>query len=279
MNDNFIIFVDESGDHSLSKINPEFPIFNLVFVVFEQNHYCNVVLPKFNLLKLKYFNSTNVIFHEREIRKSLNNFTILKNSVVRNNFINDVDTFLKNISFEIITINFLKEKNAREEVNIYSKCMEVALPIIQKFLEKNSSLENKTLITFEGRGKQEDRSLELEFLRETKDYQYNNLNIDIITKQSNSTGLQIADLIARPIANEILNSKKINDIKDSNCVGFGIDKITINEMFPKPCHNRAFGCIKPNIYTLQVIIKHEVINNMKEDLNFNIKRKRAVTPP
>jgi hypothetical protein len=32
----YIVFADESGDHGLTSIDPEFPVFALVFCVFEK---------------------------------------------------------------------------------------------------------------------------------------------------------------------------------------------------------------------------------------------------
>jgi hypothetical protein len=36
---NYIVYVDESGDHSLESINPRYPLFVLAFCVFQKDHY------------------------------------------------------------------------------------------------------------------------------------------------------------------------------------------------------------------------------------------------
>lgn len=41
----YIIYADESGDHSLVSINPEYPIFVLVFVIFQKDQYAKIINP------------------------------------------------------------------------------------------------------------------------------------------------------------------------------------------------------------------------------------------
>ncbi|MDR2189439.1 MAG: DUF3800 domain-containing protein [Azonexus sp.] len=44
-----IIYVDESGDHSLESIDPEYPVFVLAFCIFRKDEYINTPtgLPMF----------------------------------------------------------------------------------------------------------------------------------------------------------------------------------------------------------------------------------------
>jgi len=34
----YIVYVDESGDHNLERINPEYPLFVLAFCIFEKKN-------------------------------------------------------------------------------------------------------------------------------------------------------------------------------------------------------------------------------------------------
>ena len=65
----YIVFADESGDHGLISIDPQFPVFALVFCLFEKERYLNEVDPAIRRLKFKYFGHDAVVLHEREIRK------------------------------------------------------------------------------------------------------------------------------------------------------------------------------------------------------------------
>jgi hypothetical protein len=73
----YLVFVDESGDHHLNKYPKNYPIFILAFVIISKDEYCDHLLPKFSRLKLNYFPDVSTIFHEREIRKAEKRFAFL----------------------------------------------------------------------------------------------------------------------------------------------------------------------------------------------------------
>jgi hypothetical protein len=70
----------------------------------------------------------------------------------------------------------------------------------------------------EKRGNNEDRDLELEFRRicngDNRHREKFSFQIIFADKKSNSTGLQIADLVARPIGMRILNPNQSNRAVD-----------------------------------------------------------------
>jgi hypothetical protein len=41
----YLIFADESCDHGLSSIDPQFPVFALVFCMLTKNDYLNRIVP------------------------------------------------------------------------------------------------------------------------------------------------------------------------------------------------------------------------------------------
>jgi Protein of unknown function (DUF3800) len=65
----YIIYVDESGDHSLTSIDPNYPIFVVAFSIFEKATYAKTIG---HLLKLKFdtFGHDMVVLHERDIEVS-----------------------------------------------------------------------------------------------------------------------------------------------------------------------------------------------------------------
>lgn len=56
-----IMFLDESGDHSLDKIDSSYPMFVLAGCIFDFDYYSNVIEEEANKLKLKYFDKETVI--------------------------------------------------------------------------------------------------------------------------------------------------------------------------------------------------------------------------
>lgn len=51
----YIVYVDESGDHGLRHINPEYPVFVLAFCLLHKQTYVEQVAPKIQELKFRYF--------------------------------------------------------------------------------------------------------------------------------------------------------------------------------------------------------------------------------
>lgn len=50
-----MMFLDESGDHSLVKIDSSYPMFVLAGCIFDFDYYTDFVEPKARKLKEKYF--------------------------------------------------------------------------------------------------------------------------------------------------------------------------------------------------------------------------------
>ena len=71
MYSDYIIYVDESGDHGLApqSIDPAYPIFVLVFCIFEKAEYVETVVPAIQRLKFEFFGHDTVILHNTKIKK------------------------------------------------------------------------------------------------------------------------------------------------------------------------------------------------------------------
>ena len=99
----YIVYVDESGDHSLDSIDSEYPIFVLAFCVFRKDSYLNKVVPKLQSFKFKYYGHDMVVLHELDIRKSRGPFNILLDKKVRDPFMEDLNCLIDSAPFTLIT--------------------------------------------------------------------------------------------------------------------------------------------------------------------------------
>mgnify|MGYP003556281239 FL=1 len=166
--DDYIVFVDESGDHSLTSIDQSYPIFVLAFCVFEKKHYAEDVTPAALKFKFKYFGHDQVILHENDIRKARGVFNILQNANVRGVFMDDLNTLVEQSNFVLIASAIQKEKlNSKysDPDNPYHIAMALGLERIFLHLESLGCNTGTTHLLFESRGLKEDKDLELEFRR------------------------------------------------------------------------------------------------------------------
>jgi hypothetical protein len=74
----YIIYVDESGDHSLQTIDEKYPLFVLAFCVFHKRHYSEYVVSSLEKFKFNHFGHDQIILHENDIRKEKGAFNIFR---------------------------------------------------------------------------------------------------------------------------------------------------------------------------------------------------------
>jgi hypothetical protein len=207
----YIVYVDESGDHSLGNINREYPMFVLAFCIFKKSNYLEII-KNITALKFKYFGHDKIIFHETDIRRKIGDFKIFdRESQVA--FMGDYWKIIDNAEVTVISCVIDKIAHKQKYVtpdNPYELSMKICIEQFNNFLQANNISENAiNYIVVEKRGKNEDADLELEFRRICENNKYN-FKLRMAGKQSNCAGLQLADLIARPIGLKILRPTQPN---------------------------------------------------------------------
>lgn len=236
----YIVYVDESGDHSLAKFDTEFPVFVLTFCIFRKEEYIGQIVPALQRIKFKHFGHDMVVFHEREIHKASGPFAFLTDAARRQDFMADLNGWVEQSPFAIIAVVIRKEEFAKKHAdsrNPYHFAMRLGLERVEKHLRKRETPLLPTHVVFEARGKREDDELELEFRRVCDDGDFNSeslpFQIVFAPKQINSSGLQLADLTARPVGRHIMNpaqtnrayaiiEKKLDRSKNGKIEGYGL---------------------------------------------------------
>ena len=220
----YLIFANESGDHGLVTIDPQFPVFALIFCLVRKDDYIDLIVPAIQRLKMEIWGHDQVIFHEHDIRKEKGVFTVLRtNATIRNHFIAELSGLMERSPFKIIAALIDKNRLTQKYDRPYNPyeiamlfCMERALG----FLRLENQAGKEIPVIFESRGKREDAELELEFRRicdnrsnwgyKSPDFQQIRFAHHFADKKSNTTGLQLADLVARPLALKYLRGNQAN---------------------------------------------------------------------
>lgn len=213
----YVVYIDESGDHSLTSITPHYPVFVLVFCVFEKRAYYETVVPAVQKLKFDFWGHDCVILHGHEIRKAHGNFHILQNSEVRPRFMERVNALIESAPCTLIVSVIDKNRHVRRyayPANPYEIALAFCMERLQRWLEEKGQADRPTHLIVERRGKAEDIALELEFRRIVQSRNYGNLEIVFMDKKHNSSGLQFADLVAHPIGRHAINPTQPNRAYD-----------------------------------------------------------------
>jgi len=217
----YIVYVDESGDHGLASIDPEYPVFVLVFCIFQKQEYTDKIIPALARFKMQFWGHSEVVLHEHDIRKPKNEFTILFDESVRKAFITGLNNLISSTSFTIVASVIDKKKlmsQYTQPSNPYEISLSFGLERVFRYLTDIGQSDKITAVIVERRGKKEDEELELCFrrIRDGANYLNKILPYDLvmIDKKANSTGLQIADLTARPIGIKTLRPDQLNRAYD-----------------------------------------------------------------
>ena len=217
----YIVYVDESGDHGLVSIDPEYPVFVLVFCIFQKQEYIDNITPALGRFKMQFWGHSEVVLHEHDIRKPKNEFTILFDASVRQTFMKELNHLISSTSFTMVASVIDKKKlisQYSKPDNPYEISLSFGLERVFRHLDDIGQSNRQTPVVVERRGKREDEELELSFrrIRDGANYLNKKLPYDlvIIDKKANSTGLQIADLTARPIGIKTLRPNQPNRAYD-----------------------------------------------------------------
>jgi len=173
----YVIYVDESGDHGLVNINPQYPVFAL----------------------------------------------LRTNADLRKKFYSDLNGTIQAASFTFFASVIQKKKLVQKYVdpfNPYHIALRFCMEKTHEYLLTQGQSDKKVSLVVEGRGRNEDEELELEFYRiiqseqkwgwKETDFDKIKYTLTIAHKQINSTGLQLADLVARPVALSCLRPDQPN---------------------------------------------------------------------
>lgn len=211
----FIAFLDECGDHSLTKIDKDFPLFLLCAAIVEREAYAQKIIPALAEFKLRYFAHEGINLHSREIRKAEGPFTILQNQTVRAKFLGELSEMMESLPYTLFITAIHKTEYKKQygdrAKNPYDVALEYSFERILNFLEAQN--ECQLPVIAEARGQQEDDALRASFFRlMTQGTYYNKAErfqklvcpISFRRKQDNIGGIQLADLCAHPTARHLL---------------------------------------------------------------------------
>lgn len=222
----YYLYIDESGDHGLTSPNPDFPVFLLCGIIVSVDEYENV-RQSFNQIKHTLWGNKEVIFHSRDIRKCEKEFVLFFDLEKKKWFYENLNNAIQKFQYTIIASAIQKDRYVERFGRLSNDVYEVALSFIIErtifYLDDIKKTEKELEIIIERRGKKEDKNLEEHFQRllargtgfvvpqRLKEYR---LKITFKSKKENINGLQLADLVAYPIARHVIEPNRANPAFD-----------------------------------------------------------------
>jgi hypothetical protein len=217
----FIAFFDECGDHSMEKIDADFPLFVLSTVILERAAYIEKVIPALNRLKLRFWPHEGVNLHSRDIRKQHGDFSFMRLPENRKAMLQALSETMEVLPFTLFITAIQKTKHKERyginAANPYDLALTYTFERVLHFLEGVG--ETSLPVTAEARGKIEDNELARAFLRivtegtgfhPVEKFRALKCPLAFRRKSDNIAGLQVADLCAYPAARQILKPEQPN---------------------------------------------------------------------
>ncbi len=218
----YYLYIDESGDHGLTTINPGFPVFLLCGVLVSATEYENI-RQSMNTIKHSLWGDKQVIFHSRDIRKCEKEFSVLFDLDKKKWFYENLNATISKHRYAVFASAIKKDRYIKRFGRLSNDVYELALSFIIEraifFLDDENQQGKQLEIVIERRGRKEDKKLDEHFQRllargtgfvnaqRLAGYQ---LNIVFKSKNENINGLQLADLVAYPIARFVLEPQRSN---------------------------------------------------------------------
>lgn len=215
-----VVYLDETGDHSLELIDKDFPVFGVVLLICDTEVYIQRIIPAVCRLKFDYFGHEGVVLHSREIRRAQGEFGFLTNPSRRQPFYERINRIMS-LDYRLIA-TFIRKQRHKDRygdraTHPYELALTFALERLLWLLENEG--QSDVQIVAESRGKREDDELRLSFLQVLNDgtdyvrperFKKIRFRLEFRKKGSNLIGTQIADLAAYPIARYIIDRDKDN---------------------------------------------------------------------
>lgn len=217
------MYLDESGNHGLIKIDPLYPIFVLGGVIVEQEYAEGELTARLQQFKRTLFGSNNLILHTADISRNRNGFERLKDPTFRERFYMELNQLMRELRYKVIACVIKKDSHlARYGFDAIDPYMLSLNILVERFCFELDYVDTTGLIVAEKRGPVLDRELDLAWLnlkiQGTKFMRANRIDeriVSLITrpKQANIAGLQLADLVVSPIGRRILSKQVREDWK------------------------------------------------------------------
>ncbi len=214
--------MDESGDHGLTNIDPDFPVFVLCGILISESNYA-LLQEQMNAIKRDFWGEKKVIFHSRDIRKCEKEFQIFFNAELKKAFYERINAVISSNNYTVISSAINKEEYIHRYGKLNNDVYEIALSFIVErsifFLDDVQERNKELHLQIEKRGKKENKKLDEHFQRllsrgtgfvESARLKNYGMTFTFFDKQEDINGLQLSDLIAYPIARYVIDYSRAN---------------------------------------------------------------------
>ena len=208
-----VLYLDESGDHNLLKIDPQYPVFVLGGVIVDEDYVNAVVREALNDLKVRFFGSTDFVLHTADIVRAKGVFTPLADRELREAFSTDLSGVMASLNYTVVACAIRKDRFVQHYSSLNDPYLLSFHHLVDRFCAEVGARALGGRIVAERRRAVEDEALELEWqrlrLRGTDQSSAATIVRRLASprlhdKRDRLPGLELADLVVSPIGRHVL---------------------------------------------------------------------------
>lgn len=192
-----LVYVDESGSPSSLHADPNYPLFVMAACVFDVEAYCAGLIPAVVALKMRHLGSDSAILHEAEIRKRIGLFGFKGDAAAQAAFLDDLDLIIR---AHVPMVVAAAVRSVGKECDVES----AAVGTLWRGI--NQDIPGPSRWIFEKRGKCEDSAVSRAF----RCWSPPDATHEFVPKSRGLAGLEMADMLARPIGLRVLRPGQSN---------------------------------------------------------------------
>ncbi len=218
-----LLFLDESGDHNLTVIDPQYPVFVLGGLIVDKEYAEGEMAAHVRDFKLSLFGRDDLILRTADIARNRNGFERLKDTSFRQQFLEQLNALMQSLEYQVVACAIKKDTHlARYGAAAEDPYMLSLHVLVERFCFEIGPSAKQGVIIAEKRSPVLDRALDRAWTELTAAgtrYMLGERIGQRITglttkrKQENIAGLQLADLIVSPIGRFVLGKPMKDDFR------------------------------------------------------------------
>ena len=217
-----VLFLDESGDHNLAVIDPQYPLFVLGGVIMEQTYAETEVTERMRAFKRELFGREDLVLHTADLTRNRNGFGQMQDTSFREHFYGRLNFLVSSLRFTVVACAVRKlDLLARYGVAALDPYL-ISLDVLVERFAMEVGTSGHGIIVAERRDPTLDHQLELAWLNlkvqgtrflQAKTVEQRILGLNLRSKKDDIAGLQLADLVVSPIGRQVLGKPAKADWK------------------------------------------------------------------
>ncbi|MCE5279640.1 MAG: DUF3800 domain-containing protein [Planctomycetaceae bacterium] len=160
-----VLFLDESGDHSLEKIDPQYPLFVLAGIIVDQGYAEGELTARLDKFKRALFGRTDLILHTSDITRNRNGFERLIEPGFRERCYSELNALIASLTFKVVAAVIRKDMHldryGMAALDPYMLSLHI---LVERFCFEIGNVEGGGLVVAERRAPTLDHELELAYM-------------------------------------------------------------------------------------------------------------------